>query len=64
MTVNTAYRTHELEYLVKQSDMKALCLINGFRDSDYVAMVNELVPELKTCERGALPRRASPGCGP
>jgi fatty-acyl-CoA synthase len=54
VTVNTAYRAHELEYLVKQSDIKALCLIDGFRDSDYVAMVRELVPELGTCERGRL----------
>ena len=54
VTVNTAYRLHELEYLVKQSDIKALCLIDGFRDSDYVAAVNELVPELKSCERGRL----------
>jgi fatty-acyl-CoA synthase len=54
VTVNTSYRTHELEYIVKQSDMKALCLINGFRDSDYVAMVKELIPELSTCERGNL----------
>jgi fatty-acyl-CoA synthase len=54
VTVNTAYRTHELDYLVRQSDMKALCLVNGFRDSDYVAMVNELVPELKLLERGTL----------
>jgi fatty-acyl-CoA synthase len=54
VTVNTAYRTHELEYLVRQSDIKALCLIDGFRDSDYVGMVNELVPELKSCERGML----------
>jgi fatty-acyl-CoA synthase len=54
VTVNTAYRTHELDYVIRQSDMKALCLINGFRDSDYVAAVNELIPELKTCERGAL----------
>ncbi len=54
VTVNTAYRTHELDYLVRQSDMKALCLINGFRDSDYVAMANELIPELKLCERGKL----------
>ena len=36
VTVNTAYRIHELEYLVKQSDIKALCLIDGFRDIDYV----------------------------
>jgi fatty-acyl-CoA synthase len=54
VTVNTAYRSHELEYLVKQSDIKALCLIDGFRDSDYVAIINELVPELKSCERGRL----------
>ncbi len=54
VTVNTAYRSHELEYLVKQSDIKALCLIDGFRDSDYVAMVNALVPELKSCQRGRL----------
>jgi fatty-acyl-CoA synthase len=54
VTVNTAYRLQELEYLVKQSDIKALCLIDGFRDSDYVAMINELVPELKSCERGRL----------
>jgi len=54
VTVNTAYRTHELEYLVRQSDLKALCLIEGWRDSDYVAMINELIPELSQCERGRL----------
>jgi acyl-CoA synthetase (AMP-forming)/AMP-acid ligase II len=54
VTVNTAYRLTELEYLLRQSDMKALCLISGFRDSDYVGMVNELVPELRVCQRGAL----------
>jgi fatty-acyl-CoA synthase len=54
VTVNTAYRVHELEYLVQQSDIKALCLIDGFRDSDYLAIINELVPELKSCERGRL----------
>ncbi|MFI5369546.1 MAG: AMP-binding protein, partial [Spirochaetia bacterium] len=41
VTVNTSYRTHELEYLVRQSDIKSLCLIGGWRDSDYLAMVNE-----------------------
>jgi fatty-acyl-CoA synthase len=54
VTVNTSYRTHELEYLVRQSDLAALCLIDGWRDIDYVGMLNELVPELKTCERGRL----------
>jgi fatty-acyl-CoA synthase len=54
VTVNTAYRTHELEYLVRQSDIKALCLIDGYRDSDYVGMVNQLIPELRSCQRGML----------
>ncbi|HTP60409.1 MAG TPA: AMP-binding protein, partial [Spirochaetia bacterium] len=54
VTVNTAYRLAELEYLLRQSDMKALCLISGYRDSDYVGMVNELIPELRVCQRGAL----------
>jgi fatty-acyl-CoA synthase len=54
VTVNTAYKTHELEYLVRQSDLACLCIIDGWRDSDYVAMVNELIPELKTSPRGRL----------
>ncbi|MCL2805590.1 MAG: AMP-binding protein [Treponema sp.] len=54
VTVNTGYKTHELEYVLKQSDMVCLCLTNGWRDSDYVAMVNELVPELKTAQRGHI----------
>jgi len=54
VTVNTGYKLHELEYVVKQSDMKALCIVDGFKDSDYVAMVRELVPELAVQERGRL----------
>ena len=54
VTINTNYKLHELEYLVKNSDLQTLCIINGFRDSDYVKMVNELIPELKECERGYL----------
>jgi fatty-acyl-CoA synthase len=54
ITVNTAYKIHELEYVLKQSDMVCLCVIDGWRDSDYVAIVNELVPELKTSQRGSI----------
>jgi fatty-acyl-CoA synthase len=54
VTVNTAYKSHELEYLIRQSDITTLCLIDGFRDSNYVSIVNELIPELKTAERGKL----------
>lgn len=54
VTVNTNYKLHELEYLVKQSDITTLCLSDGFRDSDYVEMINTLVPEIKESERGHL----------
>jgi fatty-acyl-CoA synthase len=54
VTVNTGYKLHELEYLVQQSDLACLLIIDGFKDSDYVAMVNELVPELRTSPRGHL----------
>ncbi|MDR2552230.1 MAG: AMP-binding protein [Treponema sp.] len=54
VTVNTGYKLHELEYLMQQSDLKCLFIIDGFRDSDYVSMVYELVPELKRCPRGYL----------
>ena len=54
VTINTNYKTHELDYLVKNSDLKALCLVNGWRDSDYVQMTYELVPELKESQRGYL----------
>ncbi len=54
VTVNPSYRTNELEYLLRQSDTKALVLIKGYRDANYVQMVNDLVPELATSKPGAL----------
>ena len=54
VTVNTSYKLSELEFLVKNADLHTLCLIDGYRDSDYVNMVFELVPELKTSVRGNL----------
>ena len=54
VTVNPAYRTHELEYVLKQSDASAIILIGNFRSSDYVGMLNEVVPELATSAPGQL----------
>jgi len=54
VTINTSYKLHELEYIVKNADLHTLCIINGFRDSDYVNMVFELIPELRQHERGHL----------
>lgn len=54
VTVNTSYKLHELEYLVKQADLTTLCLTDGVKDSNYVQMIKELVPELDEYERGCL----------
>ncbi|SDM82439.1 fatty-acyl-CoA synthase [Fictibacillus solisalsi] len=42
VTVNTSYQQNELEYLLKQSDAKALFLIEGFKDTSYVQMAQSI----------------------
>ncbi|NMA56184.1 MAG: AMP-binding protein, partial [Treponema sp.] len=54
VTINTSYKLHELEYVIKQSDIRMLCISDGMKDSQYVSMIKELIPELDTCQRGAL----------
>ena len=54
VTVNTNYKLAEVEYLLKNADIHTLCMIGEYRDSDYVNMLFELVPELKTNRRGDL----------
>ncbi len=60
VTVNTSYKLHELEYLIKQSDLTTLCLTDGIKDSNYVQMIKELVPELDEYERGCLKSKLFP----
>ena len=52
VTVNTAYKIHEAEYLLRQSDTHTLVMIDGYKDSDYVSIIKELCPELETAEAG------------
>ena len=54
VTVNTAYRIYELEYLLSQSDSKTLILMQGLKDVDYVKTLYELCPELNHCKPGEL----------
>jgi fatty-acyl-CoA synthase len=55
VTVNTNYRSFELEYLLKQSDATTLVLVGGVRGpDDYINIVKEVCPELKDCEPGSL----------
>ncbi len=52
VTVNTAYKIYEAEYLLRQSDTHTLIMIDGYKDSDYVGIIKELCPELETNEPG------------
>lgn len=54
VTVNTNYRSEELHYLLKNSDMHTLCMTDGVAGSNYTDIIYELVPELKTKQRGKL----------
>lgn len=54
VTVNTNYKQNELEFLCENSDMHTLCIIDGTWDCDYVDMTYNMLPELKTCQRGKL----------
>ncbi len=48
VTVNTAYKIHEAEYLLRQSDTHTLVMIDGFKDSNYRQIIEEVCPELAT----------------
>ncbi len=52
VTVNTNYKIYEAEYLLKQSDSKVLVMSDGVKDTSYVDIINELVPEIKTLKPG------------
>ncbi len=54
LTVNINYKSAEIEYLLGQSDTENLFLIDGYQDTDYINTIYDLVPELKTMERGRL----------
>ena len=52
VTVNTAYKIHEAEYLLRQSDTHTLVMIDSCLDSDYKGIINELCPEIAATKAG------------
>ena len=61
VTVNTNYKRAELEYVCQNSDMHTLCIVNGDRgNDDFVNMVYDILPELRTCQRGYLKSKTLP----
>jgi fatty-acyl-CoA synthase len=53
VTVNTAYKIHEAEYLLRQSDTHTLVMIESCLDSNYRAIISELCPEISQTQAGS-----------
>jgi fatty-acyl-CoA synthase len=51
VNVNPAYRSHELEYVLRQSGMRLLFSASAFKSSDYAAMIEEVSGGVETLER-------------
>jgi len=45
VTVNTNYKSHELEYILNQSDSTTLVHSGGYRDTSFSRIVEEIIPE-------------------
>ncbi|MES2259344.1 MAG: AMP-binding protein [Pseudomonadota bacterium] len=54
VNINPAYRRSELEYVLDKVDCSALILAPSFKSSDYIAMLHDVVPELRHATPGAL----------
>jgi len=54
VTINPAYRLHELEYTLNKVGVRALVAAERYKTSDYVGMVEALAPELPDAFPGAL----------
>jgi len=47
VTVNTAYKASELEYVLRQGDITTLFMTEAFRGNSYLDSVYRMVPEMK-----------------
>ncbi|MEU9177202.1 AMP-binding protein [Streptomyces sp. NPDC048550] len=54
VTVNPAYRTHELEYVLRQSGIRLLVAAERFKTSDYAGMIEEVRPHCPELEYTVL----------
>jgi fatty-acyl-CoA synthase len=54
VTINPAYKSHELKYVLEQSDSAALFLTEGVREADFLEILQGAVPELNRAEGGGL----------
>ncbi|MGH3874834.1 MAG: AMP-binding protein [Pseudonocardiaceae bacterium] len=54
VTINPAYRTHELEYVLSQAGIRMLVAAESFKTSDYAAMISEVRPRCAALQQVVL----------
>jgi fatty-acyl-CoA synthase len=54
VTINTNYQSHELQYILKQSDTTTLFLIEAYRDTSFYDTARRVLPELDAHPAGKL----------
>ncbi|MFB6171441.1 MAG: class I adenylate-forming enzyme family protein [Haloarculaceae archaeon] len=54
VAVNTRYRTHELAYMLGDADCRVLVTESSFLDNDYLEMLAEVVPSVRTSDPDAF----------
>jgi len=54
VNINPAYRTYELEYVLKQAEISTLIVQGRFKTSDYVGMFYEACPEAYEAKPGRI----------
>jgi fatty-acyl-CoA synthase len=54
VNINPAYRTYELEYVLRQAEIQTLILQGRFKTSDYVGMFYEACPEAYESRPGRI----------
>jgi fatty-acyl-CoA synthase len=54
VTINPAYKSHELEYVLKQSDAAALFMTEGVGNADFLRILQDAIPELDGTTGGEL----------
>lgn len=60
ITVNTRYKTREAEYIIGQSQASTAVIMDEFLSINYLNMMYEMCPELRTSDPGKLVSKAMP----
>jgi fatty-acyl-CoA synthase len=54
VSINTRYKTQEVEFILRQSDAKLLVAMPSYWEIDYLSMISKMVPSYETSTPGNL----------